>query len=417
MTKPRIVLFVLTILILAATVFSFVFLDNRFLIQKYNIATSPPGFLDSRQFAWASESFAQGYDPMFVNPNNPVGHRLNYPRIWHVLFYLGINESHTNIIGTIVVLLFFAGIGVFWFSKPYDNLTYPALFLAFLSPATMLGVERSNIELILFLLLSLSLVINYRSSVLGLFAVLFASVLKLYPIFGLLYLLKENKSRFWKLFLSGMVIFILYGLLSLNDLRQVFNTTPQLVNSSFGINVWWMGIRHPRVFAIPLTENAVLIFKIITYVSALSILGGCLFLNMRGKASEFYKRGQYLDAFRMGAGIYAGCFLLMNTHDYRLIFLIFTIPQLIEWFLASGKKALSVPGLTLVAMGLSLWNAFIMRFLGRQATFVIEEFANWFMLTGLLYLLFASSPGWLIEYLSRPFSREERPHQNTYTST
>jgi hypothetical protein len=378
------------------------------MIRKYNIALGYVTFLDSRQFAWAAESYAQGYDPLYENPNNPVGHRLNYPRIWHIFFHFGINENHADIIGTIVVLLFFAGIGIFWFSREFDNLTYLAMLLAFISPATLLGVERSNIELVIFLILAVALFVNYRLNISALFIVIFASILKLYPIFGLLYLLKENRRSFWILFLSGLGIFIIYGILSLNDFKQVFATTPQLVNSSFGINVWWMGIRHPRVFSIQLSDNAVLFFQVITYVIALMILGGTLFFCIIKKIPAHYKKGQYLDAFRMGAGIYAGCFLLMNTHDYRLILLIFTIPQLVEWFLANRKELLSVPTVILAAMGISLWSAFIMRFLGRPATFVIEEFSNWIMLAGLLYLLFASLPDWLTDFLSRPFSGIKR---------
>ena len=205
-------------------------------------------------------------------------------------------------------------------------------------------------------------------------------------------------------FLSGLGIFLLYGLISLNDFKQVFSTTPKLVNSSFGINVWWMGIRHPRVFSIPLSESAIIFFKVSTYLIALSILTTTLFFSTCRKIPEHYKHGQYLDAFRMGTGIYIGCFLLMNTHDYRLIFLIFTIPQLVEWFLNGGKKILSVPAIALTAMGFSLWNAFIMRFLGRPITFVIEESCNWIMLAILLYLLLTSLPEWISNYLRQPFS-------------
>ncbi len=150
MTKTRPLLFIITILILATSIFSYVFFDNNFFVRKWHIPMAPQGFHDSRQFAWASEAYAQGYDPLIENPVNPRGHQLNYPRIWHVFFDLGINESHTNIIGTSVVIIFFLGIATFWFSRNYNNLTYMILFIVFLSPAVMLGIERSNIELILF---------------------------------------------------------------------------------------------------------------------------------------------------------------------------------------------------------------------------------------------------------------------------
>jgi hypothetical protein len=403
MNKTRILLFIFTIAVLATSIFTYVFLDNNFFIRKWNLPLDPPGFHDSLQYAWASESFAQGYDPLIENPNNPAGHQLNYPRIWHIFFYLGINESHTNIIGTAVVLIFFIGIGIFWFSNEYDNLTYYALFIAFLSPAVMLGVERSNIELILFTVLAAAILASFRSSILAFVVIIFGSILKLYPIFGLIYLIKENKRKFWTLFLTGLGIFILYGLFSLNDLRQVFLTTPKLVNSSFGINVWWMGIRHPRVFGIPLSGDVTMFFKVATYVIAFLIAGLTLFLGTRRRVPGYLRQVRHIDAFRIGAGIYVGCFLLMNTHDYRLIFLIFTIPQLVEWYLDSKKKLFSVPAIALIAMGFSIWNAFIMRFIGRPATFVIEESCNWIMLATFLYLLFASMPEWFLKYLRWPF--------------
>ncbi len=404
MKNARIPLFILLIVILSTSIFTFVFFDNNFLIRKWNLPIDPPGFLDSRLYAWASESYAMGYDPLVENPQNPIGQKLNYPRIWHVFFHLGINESHTPLIGTIIVLLFFVAIGLFWFAKGFDTLTYLALFIAFLSPAVMLGIERSNIELILFFVLTTALLANNRSSISALFIVVFGSILKLYPIFGLLFLFKEIQRKFWVLFLSGLGVFILYGILSLDDFMHVFSTTPKLVNSSHGINVWWMGIRHPRVFAIPLSESAIFFFQVTTYVISILILVTSIFLSTCKSVSSHLKHGLHLDAFRMGAGIYTGCFLTMNTHDYRLIFLIFTIPQLVEWFQKSGKKILSVPTITLAAMSISLWNAFIMRFLGRPATFVIEEFCNWIMLATLLYLLFVSAPEWFLSYLRRPIS-------------
>lgn len=375
------------------------------MIRKWNIPFAYGGFLDSRQLAWASESFAQGYDPLIENPNNPAGHQLNYPRIWHLLFAFGINESHTNLIGSIVVILFFIGIGIFWFSRKFDNFTYLILSIVILSPAVMLGIERSNIELILFFILSLALTINYRSSISALSLFIFASILKLYPVFGFIYLLKENKKRFWILFISALGIFFIYAALSFNDFIRVYSTTPKLVGSSFGINIWWMGLRHGRFFNLPLSDSLALSLKIFSYVTALLTLAVTLFLSMRNKENRLLSEAQYIDAFRVGAGIYIGCFLLMNTHDYRMIFLIFTIPQIVAWLREKKRDISLVSKTTLAAMMFSLWSFFVMHFLGRKITFAMEEFSNWIMLAGMLYLFFASLPEWFRNYLRRPSSR------------
>ena len=85
------------------------------------------------------------------------------------------------------------------------------------------------------------------------------------------------------------------------------------------------------------------------------------------------------------------------------IFLILAIPQLVAWMYTRARGFSLIPLLTLSAMFLSLWSFFIMRILGRKLTFLLEEFSNWIVLAGLLYLFFASVPDWFKDYLRRPF--------------
>ena len=49
MNRTKYLLFVLTILILATTIFSYVYFDNNFMIRKWSIPLAPPGFLDAHQ--------------------------------------------------------------------------------------------------------------------------------------------------------------------------------------------------------------------------------------------------------------------------------------------------------------------------------------------------------------------------------
>ncbi|MHA2040083.1 MAG: hypothetical protein ACW98X_27045 [Promethearchaeota archaeon] len=355
----------------------------------------------------ASESYAQGFDPLVENPANSIstGQQLNYPKIWHLLFLTGMDQSHTNLAGSIVVFTLFIGLGLFWFLNKFDNLTYIILSLAVLSSAVMLGIERANIELVLFFIISSALVVNYSSSTKALFLFLFASVLKLYPIFGLFYLLKENKKKFWVLFLSAISIFIIYLLFTFADSMRVYATTPKLAGSSFGMNVWWMGLIHRRFFDIHMADSVVLFLRTLSYVMVFLISAGTLFFSLRNNDKDRFRQGEYLDAFRVGAGIYIGCFIVITNSDHRLLFLIFTIPQLVSWFHNRGRGFSLVPLITLSAMIFSLWSTFIMRILGRKMTFVLEEFSNWIVLACLLYLFLASVPDWFSNYLRWPFSR------------
>ncbi len=401
----RTLLFVATILIAAASIISYVFLDNNFLIRQWHFPLDPPGFRDAQQIGVAAESYARGFDPLKENLYNREGYQgLNYPRIWHVLFITGINQSHTNLIGSVFAVLFFFGIGIFWFSRKFDNLTYFILPIAILSPAVMLGIERGNIEVVVFFVLSAALFVNYYSSISAIFLFLFASMLKLYPVFAFVYLLKEDKRKFWALFIPVCLILIIYVLFTLDDLKQIYLIQPKTVKSSFGLNVFWMGLTHPRILNLQISDNVIMIFKVFSYIVFMLILFGALILSLRTYHTSMLKQGEYLDAFRVGASIYICCFILGNNIDYRLMFLIFTIPQLTAWLHVKEKGISFVPLLTLFAMVFPLWSFFIMRFLDHKLTFLLEEFSNWIVLSGLLYLFLNSIPEWFNAYLRRSFS-------------
>ena len=382
----------------------YVFFGINFFIDQWNIAIDPPGFYDSRQLAWAAESYYRGYDPMVENPANPRGLQINYPRIWYLLFPLIIDESRTNILGTIIVLIFFTGVGIFWFSHKFDNLTYYMLSIIILSPAVMLGIERANNDLIIFFILALALTICNYAKITGFVLFIIASVLKIFPVFGFSYLLKEEKRNFFKFFLIASGVFILYALLSLNDFSQIFKITSKGVSSSYGLNVWWWSIKHHRYFNHPISGTQALIFQISSYVAAVIIVAATLLFGMRPRDNGLHNPGKYIDSFRVGATIYSTTFLIMNTNDYRLLFLIFTIPQLVAWARDKHNDLSFISRIILPLMVFSLWSNFVMRFLGRKITFVMEEFTNWLMLAGLLYLLFSSLPDWFKDYIRRPFS-------------
>jgi hypothetical protein len=328
-----------TILISIPVVFYFIFSGNEYLWGFLNIPACSPHLLDSRQIGYAAESHALGYDPMYENPMNPRGHQLNYPRIWQILFALNLNRENAYILGSVFVISFFIGLIAFLLPKKIDYPTAIILLPIIYSPVVLFGIERGNIEIFVFFVLSLAIVTNYYSRILGYLTLLFASIIKLYPIFGFVYLLKENKKRFWILFLIALGIFAIYALLTWNDLKQIYLTTPNIAKSSYGMNVFRKGLVHKRILNLNLSEDVLLIAKILTFTLAFVIIITTLFLSQRKNVTGLYKPGEYIDAFRVGAGIYIGCFFTIDNFDYRLMFLIFTIPQLVSWLKEGGISA------------------------------------------------------------------------------
>ena len=96
----------------------------------------------------------------------------------------------------------------------------------------------------------------------------------------------------------------------------------------------------------------------------------------------------YLSSFRLGAGIYIGTFLLGNNWDYRLIFLLFTLPQLLDW--VKRNKMAKYTLLAVLITFIHLWLVLIFPF-----AYFLDEFANWFVFAGLFYLVIVSLPGWV----------------------
>lgn len=370
----------------------------------WNIPTASR-FSDARFLTLGSEYHAQGYDPLYDTPRHDNKHLLNYPRIWHLLFALGITQKHTNMIGSIFVMLFFAGIGFFLYSKKIDNVTLWLLAAALLSPAVMLGIERGNTDLTIFFIVSLALSFTTPSLVPRLSCFLFASVLKIYPFFGLIYFFRERKRKFWTIMSVAAIVFGCYLIYSFDDLKQISIATPRNALLSYGTNVFWMGLIHNMVFNIEMSSHEIVTVRALSYALVFVIAVAAFLFSFRTYKANDFRQGEFIDAFRTGAGIYLGTFMLGNNYDYRLMFLIFTIPQLVSWSRKQFIQYPYAPALTLSCIVLSMWSLEIKRILGIQIAFVFSEMFNWMVFAGLFYLLLASLPEWFRESRGWQLSR------------
>jgi hypothetical protein len=96
-----------------------------------------------------------------------------------------------------------------------------------------------------------------------------------------------------------------------------------------------------------------------------------------------------LDAFRLGSTLYLGTFIITVVYDYKLVFFIFTIPQVIQW-IKEDHPELAIP------------SSFAL--LGIVSTFylspllyplLIDEIINWFLWFYFLYAFILTLPPWI----------------------
>jgi hypothetical protein len=125
----------------------------------WNVRILEPCCSDLRSILAAGESRAAGFDPLVENPADPWGRPMNYPGIWEVLSACGLNGSHAVTLGIGLAAVFAVAVAVFP-ARRTNAVTCTLLLATVLSPASLLAVERGNIDLVVFVLLALAILLG-----------------------------------------------------------------------------------------------------------------------------------------------------------------------------------------------------------------------------------------------------------------
>jgi len=389
---------VIKIILLIVIIFSllFYFYGYEATWHLWNIHTMSPYFADVRTITHGAESYAQGFDPLYNNPQDPWQRKLAYPRIWQGLFSFGLNSSHSLAMGVAWLSAYLLGVGLFL--KDADNKTLFYVFLLVLSPASLLGVERGTLDLLMFFILTLAIISIQRSYLLSAVFIFTGYILKLFPIFAWILFVKMERKKFILSTLGAFFLVGLYIAFNYDDFKFIWSYVPRSTDFSFGRNVFWMAVaQNNETVAI-----VVRLFSLIVIGVAFALAYFDPFKS-KTKAIRNYNNEQlYLDGFRVGATLYIYIFLLFgNSWDYRLIFLIFTIPQLLKWsdqsWSTESKLIKGISKLALFTIILSFWYLMIVKIFsfipyGQKISFILDEVNNWIVFITLLYLLFWSLP-------------------------
>jgi len=304
-------------------------------------------FLDTRVVTGAAESFAAGYDPLRENPRDPSQRPLNYPRVWHALGYLGVREAHSDVVGSIFVGLFLAGVGLAFARLDLRTGLLLLIFLA--SPAVLFGVERGNNDLVVFFLLALALAVGRRNHAAGLLPVVLAAVLKIYPAFALGYGLREGSRRALGLLAGATAVLAVYLVATADDLTAMRGVTEKSYALSYGIETTELLLRERFGLETSGVRWA---------LTGCAVLALALAYGVGRRIAARPAASPHLDAFRIGTGVFLGTFLLISSWDYRLVFLYFAIPQLLAWIdVANGARDVRLAAwVSLVLVFLAVWK-------------------------------------------------------------
>lgn len=377
----------------------------------WNIPVMQPTFADLYVVTSGAESFAHGFDPLVNNPFDPELRRLNYPRVWQWLGILGVRTSHTVPLGILLSVLFLAAVML---AVPTPSWSSSLMvWCCMIAPAPLFAIERGNADLFIFFLLAIAIVAA-PLWLLALAVIMAAFILKLYPLAALALCVRYPPRRALVCSLLAMCVALAYLFAVRHDLALISSATPRGASQSYGLNVFWTQLANIHV-------QAGGVVRYLSWAAAALIVCAGVYLA-RVRTPLQLTPGTQLDAFRVGAAVYCGTFLLGNNWDYRLIFLLFAVPQCVAWLQSGNLLIRRLAQLATVAVLLSFWHFLIARACrplpyGVYISSTLDELANWLLFACLVWLVSASLPAWFQHLLRFDTSALRRLPDNPTTVT
>lgn len=302
--------------------------------RLFGVPTLEPVFADLRTVQAGLGALQSGLDPQVANPGDPWGRPMNYPSIWLSIARVLHWEREGN------YLAFAAAVDLAFAACCFDLIRrYRSWWIAALalSGACALGLERGNNDLVVFVLLYLS-AIGARS----LFAALvpLAVLLKLFPVLALPAFIHRPRLAA----VAGVGCLAAIAVLA-PELATIRAATPAGAVMSYGLPLYAYGLQQAGLAVPPPAVGAVLLILAM-------LLGragpGLLRTEPRDETTE--------TLFLCGAAIFLGTTLLGTNWDYRLSFLLMTLPLIAA--LEVKAMRIIIPALMVFAAAQPLLDGF-----------------------------------------------------------
>ena len=250
----------------------------------------------------------KNYEDLNLIYNNNRGCLLNYPKIWiqisnfiynYQLFYF------------LIIINFIIYNYIFYnFVKIYKSYF---IFYFYISGVSLLLLERGNVDIIIFILLYFSF---SKNNIFNVILTLLSIFLKIFPVFSITRFLEKKNIHSLILIL---IITSSYFIYNFEEIRLAMNNGPKTGDISYGILAITSNI-NKHLFI----ELNFIIISIVLFVSHLILY--FLFLKKKMISIQFKNTNLFLS----GSGIFIFTFLITSSFDYRLIFLFFTFPLLLN---------------------------------------------------------------------------------------
>jgi hypothetical protein len=225
------------------------------------------------------------------------------------------------------------------------------------SPVVLLALERGNTDLIIFCLVVLAIWLLGRERIIGGWtALLIATTLKLFPLFGFVALLRLNWRRAWPWLAAGALASSIMIAIQSEQIRGVLRETPPGGIYSYGAIVW-VEVTN-LIFANKTgTVGAFDYLRIPSLACAAALIVTAFSAGTRRRSTPPIHSADRaaLDYFRAGASIFIATFLFGSHFVYRLVFLLLSVPWLLRAAQSEDRTTQRMGWICLALLAVALW--------------------------------------------------------------
>lgn len=377
-----------------------------------------PPFADFLFILAGSDCAAMGINIVVENPCDPWGRAHNYGLLWLEIGRLGLTRDDITWLALTINAIFLSIAAIV--ISPSTLLQSVVTIFFLVSPAVMLGLERANADLLIFSLLALSFYMIYSSNLFlitfGCLIILFAGILKLYPVVilpVLIFYYSASRIKF-ALLMTTLFLFILYIFLNWHDVAHLIGVIPNIT--------WYYSMGGELLFSrlgYELTDSTRNATYLMGFGAILAgIIWGCRLTvtqhdPVRHNGENDWTGMLYLS----GAVLVVFSFVIKNSFDYRNIFFLFLLPLLFRLVFTpgiDGQRKKIASGIVVV-YGFLFWAEFFVSLfhtitLSGFYIRIIESILNWLIVVPVVMLAMQvavthSDYSWLMRIVVKPVQK------------
>jgi len=285
-----------------------------------------PYFADTAAILAAGDAQRAGLDVYQPNPFDPFGRPHVYGPWWLVTAQLGLVTRDAWWLGALLGSLFVGVTLVLLRPRSWRSALFAVLVL--LSPPVLLGIERGNNDLVIFLLLAAAAGLLARpafaSAVAGAAVLVLSAVLKFYPLVALAALLgrRDRVGRTVALVGASIVAFAALWWLQRADFFRALAIAPRPDTFlAFGVRLF--GATWTRA-----GENAV--WLVPGYALGAVVAGRLLWPGRAAIVRAFPDEGRVGLLAVAGASCWLFCYFANTNYPYRAVLLVLAVPAWLE---------------------------------------------------------------------------------------